>query len=81
MIESFDVIEKKSISLELQLLQTMKIHNIFYLNLLWKTSIAPLTSQVNKPIPPIIINNKEEWEVEKILDARSHHGKIQYWVK
>ena len=28
-----------------------------------------------------IINNKEEWEVEDILDGRSHWGKIQYWVK
>ena len=32
-------------------------------------------------MPPVIINNEEEWEVEDILDARSHRGKLQYRVK
>lgn len=59
----------------------MKIHNIFYCNLLRKASMDPLTNQVNKPLPPIIINIKEEWEVEDILDARSYQGKLQYRVK
>ena len=60
MIGPFKVIGKKSISLELQLPQAMKIHNIFHPNLLQKTSINPLTGQVNKLVPPVIINNEEE---------------------
>ena len=76
MIGPFDVIRKKGISLELQLPQAMKIHNVFHPNLLQKASTDPLTGQVNEPAPPIIIDNKEEWEVEDILDARSHQGKI-----
>ena len=72
MIGPFDVIGKKSILLKLQLSQAMKIHNVFHLNLLQKASIDPLIDQVNKPAPPVIIDNKEEWEVEDILDARSH---------
>lgn len=59
----------------------MKIHNIFYLNLLRKALIDPLTNQVNEPPTPIIINNKEDWEVEDIFDAKSHQNKLQYWVK
>ncbi len=81
MIGPFDVIGKTRISLELQLLQAMKIHNVFHPNLLQKASTDPLTSQVNEPAPPVIIDNEEEWEVEDILDARSHRGKIQYRLK
>ena len=50
----------------------MKIHNVFYLNLLRKALTDPLTNQVNEPLSPVIINNKKEWEVEDILDAKSH---------
>ena len=81
MIGPFDVIGKKSISLELQLSQAMKIHNVFHSNLLRKASTDVLTGQVNEPIPPVIIDNEEEWEVEDILDTKSHRGKIQYRVK
>ena len=81
MIGSFDVIRKKGISLELQLPQAMKIHNVFHPNLLQKASTDLLTGQVNEPAPPIIIDNEEEWEVEDIFDAKSHRDKIQYRVK
>ncbi len=60
MISPFDVIEKKNISLELQLPQAIKILNIFHLNLLQKASTDPLAGQVNEPTPLVIINNKEE---------------------
>lgn len=59
----------------------MKIHNIYYLNLLWKAVIDPLIDQVNKPPLLVIIDNKEEWEVEDILKARNHRTKVQYKVK
>ncbi len=36
----------------------MKIHNVLHLNLLQKTSINPLTGQVDKLVLPIIINNE-----------------------
>ena len=81
MIGPFNVMRKKSILLKLQIPQAMKIHNVFHLNLLWKASTDPLTGQVNKPAPPVIINNEEEWKVEDIFNARSHQSKIQYPVK
>ncbi len=80
-IGPFDVIGKKSISLELQRSQAMNIHNVFQPNFFPKTSTDSLTGQVNKPAPPVIINNEEEWEVKDILDARSHRSKIEYRVK
>ena len=56
----------------------MKIHNVFHVFLLEPgrsrdgTEMAP---------PPVIINDKEEYEVEEILDSRYHYEKIQYLVK
>ena len=81
MISPFEVIEKKGILLKLQLPQAMKIYNVFDLNLFWKALLDPLTGQVNELIPPVIVNNEEEWEVEDIFNARSFRGRIQYWVK
>lgn len=77
-IDFFEVIGKKSISLELQLPQTMKIHNIFHPNFFQKTSTDPLTGQINKSAPWVIINNEEECEVEDIFNIRSFQRKIQY---
>lgn len=59
----------------------MKLYNVFYSNLLCKASIDQLTDQVDEPPSPIIINNKEEWKIKDIFDARSHQNKLQYRVK
>ena len=75
-IGPFDVIRKKGILLKLQLSQARKIHNVFHLNLLQKASTNLLTGQVNEPVPPVIIDNEEEWEIKDILDVTSYQGKI-----
>jgi len=33
------------------------------------------------PLPPIIIDGEEEWEVEEILDSRWHRRRFQFLVK
>ncbi len=81
MLGPFEVIRNKGVSVELQLPQSMKIHNVFHPNLLQKALTDLMTNQVNKPPPLVIINNEEDWEVEDILDVRSHQGKLQYRVK
>ena len=81
MIGCFEVIGKKSISLELQLPQAIKIDNVFHPNLLQKASTDLLTGQVNESAPPVIISNEKKWEVADILDSRSFWGKIQYRIK
>ena len=60
MIGLFNVIRKKSILLELQFPQAIKIHNVFHLNLFQKAFINLLTSQVNESTPPITIDNEKE---------------------
>ena len=60
MLGSFQIIRNKGVSVELQLPQSIKIHNIFHLNMLQKASTDFLTNQVNEPPPPVIINNVKE---------------------
>ena len=58
MLGFFEIIRNKGVSIELQLPQSIKIHNVLHSNLFQKASTDPLTNQVNKPLPLIIINNK-----------------------
>ncbi len=60
MLGFFEIIGNKGVSIELQLLQSMKIHNVFHPNLLQKVSTNPLTNQINELLPLVIINNEEE---------------------
>ena len=60
MLSPFEVINNKRVFVELELPQSMKIHNIFHLNLFQKTSADLLTYQVNELPPLVIINNKEK---------------------
>ena len=69
-------------SYQLELAHIMKIHNIFHPNLLRKVADDSLSSQRNSLLSPIIVDNKEEWEVDNILDAkRSRDKKVVFWVK
>ena len=59
---------RSSYGLELPI--TMKIHDVFHLNLLQKATIDPLPGQCNKLEPLTIIDDEEEFEVDDILNAK-----------
>ena len=64
---------------QLKLPQKMKIHNVFYVSLL---ELYTKTNNSNILVPPpIIVEGKDEYKVEKILDSQIHRGKLQYLVK
>lgn len=66
----------KEVTVELQLPQSMTVHDIFHPNLLKKISTEFLTPQTNKLSLLIIINNMKNCEVEDIFDTSD-----QYQVK
>ena len=41
----------------------------------------PLPEQQNPPLPPVIVDDTEEWHVEEILDYRIYRHRLQYLVK
>jgi hypothetical protein len=78
----FEVIEKiGATSYRLRLPESMKIHPVFHSNLLRLDPEDPLPGQTQEPPPPVVIDNEDEFEVEKVLDSRLHRKKkLQYRV-
>ncbi|CEL62189.1 Retrotransposable element Tf2 155 kDa protein type 1 OS=Schizosaccharomyces pombe (strain 972 / ATCC 24843) GN=Tf2-1 PE=4 SV=1 [Rhizoctonia solani AG-1 IB] len=58
----------------LELPETMRIHDVFYVGLLSKVKRNELQAWENRP-PPITVDGEEEYEVEGIMDSRETKGK------
>ena len=59
-------------SYRLELPTSMQIHDVFHSNLLRLAAEDSLPGQYNDPPPPVVINDKEKWEEDDILDAKKH---------
>jgi len=72
-----------STAYQLTLPHTMHIHPVFHISLLKRYTENPDTfpNRQQVPPPPVIINDSEpEYEVEEILDKRTHHRQVQHLV-
>jgi hypothetical protein len=58
----------------------MKIHDTFHISLLRFAATDSLTDQIQSSSSSIVIDEKEEYEVNDILDSRYHYEKLQYRV-
>ena len=63
----------------------MKIHPVFSPNKLRRDPTNPLPGQIAPEPDPIVINDEEEWEVDKILASRLYgrgraRKRLQYRV-
>ena len=64
---------------ELKLLSSIKIHPV--VNISWVYLYKPQVEGQKKVLPkPVIIEGKEEFKVEKILNKRIVRGKEKFWV-
>lgn len=57
-------------SYRLDLPTSIKIHDVFHSNLLRSAGNDPLPSQHNNLLPPIVVDDKKEWEINNVLDAK-----------
>ena len=66
---------------KLDLPATMRIHNVFHVSLLDKYREPVEGQKPPEPAPIVVGEDDEEWEVERILDSRRRHRKLQYLVQ
>ncbi|KAF8736561.1 hypothetical protein RHS02_06280, partial [Rhizoctonia solani] len=77
----FKVTEKvSSHAYRLELPETLKIHDVFYVGLLSKAHESPSQPFPSRP-PPETIEGEEEYEVEQIIDSKRQRGKWFYLIK
>ena len=83
MLGPFKITAKIGSSYHLELLASMRIHNVFYLSLLRKAATNPLPGQRVAPPGPVVVNEEEEWELDDILDARQigRNRRLQFRVR
>jgi hypothetical protein len=67
---------------QLNLSQSMKIHDTFHISLFRKAATDSLNEQIQSSSSSIVIseNEKEEYEINHILNSRYHYDKLQYKV-
>ena len=65
----------------LRLPSTVQIHAILHVSLLEHAADDPYPGQIAPPLPAVIVDGEEEWEVETILDSHLHYNRLQYLVK
>ncbi|KAF8751565.1 hypothetical protein RHS01_08145 [Rhizoctonia solani] len=63
----------------LELPETLKIHNVFYVGLLSKAHESPSQPFPSRP-PPETIEGEEEYKVEQIIDSKRQQGKWFYLI-
>ena len=77
------VIEEKigPVTFKLKLLPTWKIHPVFHASLIMPYKETSAHGSNFKQPPPDLIEGKEEYKVEEILDKRKRGRRFQYLVK
>jgi len=57
------------------------LHPVFHASKLAQYSKSTICGQKSTPPPPTLIQGREEWEVEKILDSQQRYEKNEFLVK
>ncbi len=79
-IDFYKILKILKKACQLELSQSMKIHDIFYIFLLRFALIDFLIEQIQSSSSSIIVNEKEKYEVNDILNNHYHYNKLQYEV-
>ncbi len=58
----------------------MKIHRMFHVSLLEPYHVSTILGRTHEPPPPIVVDDEQKYEVEKILNSRISHRQLQYLI-
>ncbi len=81
MLDSFQITESIDSFYKLKLSETIRIHDVFYSELLRSVIDDFLPDQKNESSKSIVINDEDEWEIDDILNSRRYRRRLQYRVK
>ncbi len=81
MLNSFQIKDSVNFFYKLKLSNIMHIHDVFHSELLCFAVNDSLSDQKNESSKSIVINNKDEWEIDDILNFRRYRRQLQYQVK
>src|SRR5258705_9136647 len=68
-------------SYRLELPDTMKNHPTYHVLLLERVAEDPFPGQLIPPPPLVMVDDKEEYIVEEVLDSRIRQKRLQYLIK
>jgi len=68
-------------SYELELPRELRIRPVHHVSLLDPVAGDPLPGQVNMPPPPVEVDGDQEYQVERVEDARMYRNQLQYLVR
>jgi hypothetical protein len=72
------IINKHAYKLDMP--KTMRNHNVFHVSQLDHYT-PPVVGQPSSEPHPVIVEDSEEWEVERILDSKQLYRKLHYLVR
>jgi hypothetical protein len=74
----FKILERIGHSYRVELLDSIKVHNVFLADRLRKAADDPLPGQINQPPPLIEIIGDQEYEVQELIAVKLDRGKLLY---
>ena len=66
---------------KLELPASMKVHPVFHVSLLESAALNPLLGQLQPPLPPEIIDEEPECEVDEIVDSKFVGKTLRYLIR
>jgi len=78
----YPILEQLSpVTYRIKLPPSLRIRNVFHVDLLTPFHETKEYSENYPQPPPEVIDGEEEFEIQEIIDERTHHRKKQYLVK
>ncbi len=81
MLDSFINLDFVGSSYKLKLSESMRVHDVFHPDLLRSAADDLLPGQKNELLGSIVVNDKDEWEIDDILNSRRYRRRLHYRVK